>query len=165
MYNMFGLDDEVALSVVLVALCQWHDPVAFCRAFFQSNLITALYSLVGEEEKYGMLKVFKNIRFSPRHKFPLWIYLEHTCSCFGRCNFWWFKPPLWQLAFSEAISKQSRTSKQRLKINFVFFYVNENKNMVGAFNYYLAVFFRYGGTPPLPKVRNYDPWKISPIRA
>ena len=47
MYNMFGLDDEVALSVVLVALCQWHDPVAFCRAFFQSNLITALYSLVG----------------------------------------------------------------------------------------------------------------------
>ena len=42
-----GLDDEVALSVVLVALCQWHDPVAFCRAFFQSNLITALYSLVG----------------------------------------------------------------------------------------------------------------------
>ena len=64
MYNMFGLDDEVALSVVLVALCQWHDPVAFCRAFFQSNLITALYSLV-EEERYGMLKVFKSIRFSP----------------------------------------------------------------------------------------------------
>ena len=40
--NIFGLDDEVALSVVLVALCQWHDPVAFCRAFFQLDHRTLL---------------------------------------------------------------------------------------------------------------------------
>ena len=50
------------------------------------------------EERYGMLKGFKSIRFSPTaflHKFPLWIYLEHTCSCFGTSNFWRFKLPLW----------------------------------------------------------------------
>ena len=29
------------------------------------------------------------------HEFPLWIYLEHTCSCFGTSNFWRFKLPLW----------------------------------------------------------------------